>query len=184
MSPDEFLEWEREQEGRYCYVRGEAFAMAGGSPRHNRLGARTIARLEGGLADGSPCGVFTSDQKIGLPNDEFVYADAIVVCGPLELRSGTTDVITNPTVVVEVLSKATESYDRGDEQKRYLSLGSVQHFVLVSQREPRVEVYTRQPDGSFRFDVLEGGAKVHLERIGVTLAVDDLYAGVIDLPGE
>ena len=67
------------------------------SPRHNRLGARLIARLEGGL-DGSPCGVYSSDQKVGLPNDELVYARC--------------------------------------------ALASVQHFVLVSQREPRVEVYT------------------------------------------
>ena len=76
------------------------------------------------------------------------------------------------------MSKATEACDRGDKQKGYLSLASVQHFVLVSQREPRVEVYTRQADGSFRFDVLEQGAKVHLDRIGVTITVDDLYAGV------
>ncbi len=78
----------------------------------------------------------------------------------------------------------TESYDRGDKQKGYLAMPSVQHFVLVSQREHRVEVYTRQAEGSFRFDVAERGATVHLERIGVTVAVDDLYAGVLDLPGD
>lgn len=183
ISPDEFLAWERRQEGRYGYVGGEVFAMAGGSPRHNRISARVIARLEGGL-DGSPCGVYTSDQKIGLPNDEFVYADAVVVCRPLELRPGTSDVLTNPTVVVEVLSKSTEAYDRGAKQKGYLALGSVRHFVLVSQREPRVEVYTRQADGSFRFDVLQEDATVHLEGIGVSLLVGDLYAGALDLPGD
>jgi len=183
LTADEFLAWERDQTIRHIYVRGEVFAMAGGSPRHNRLSARVIGRLEVGLAGGT-CGVFTSDQKLGLPNDEFVYADAVVVCGPLSLRPGTTDVVTNPCAVIEVLSKSTESYDRGDKQKGYLAVPSLRHFVLVSQREPRVEVYTRQEDGSFRFDVVESGAAVRLERIGVTILVDELYAGVFELPGD
>lgn len=183
LTPEEFLAWERAQEGKHLYVRGEIFAIAGGSPRHNRLCARTIAGLEAGI-DSERCNVFTSDQKIGLPRDQFVYADAVVVCGPLELRPTTTDVITNPTVAVEVLSKSTETYDRGDKQKGYLQLSSVEHFVLVSQAESRVEVYTRQDDGTFRFEVLEGGATAHLERLGVSLAIDELYAGVFSLPGD
>lgn len=183
LTPDEFLAWERDQKDRHIYVGGEVFAMAGGSPRHNRLSARAIGRLERGV-EGGPCGVYTSDQRLGMPNDAFAYADAAVVCGPLTLRPGTTDVVTNPSVVLEVLSKSTETYDRGDKQKAYLSLPSLEHFVLVSQREARVEVYTRQADGSFRFDVLEGGATVHLERVGVSFAVDDLYAGVFELPGD
>jgi len=183
LTPEEFLAWEREQKERHIFVGGEVFAMAGGSPRHNRLSARTIARLESAV-DGTPCGVYSSDQRLGMPNDEFAYADAAVVCGALTLRPGTSDVVTNPSVVVEVLSKSTEAYDRGDKQKAYLSIPSLQHFVLVSQREPRVEVYTRQADGSFRFDVLGTGATVQLERIGATLTVDDLYAGVLALPGD
>src|SRR5262245_26558425 len=171
LTPDEFLVWERSQEDRHLYVRGEVFAMAGGSPRHNALCAEIIARLAGGLR-GGPCHVFTSDQKLGLPRDEFVYADAVVVCGPLALRPGTTDVVTNPRVVVEVLSKNTETYDRGDKQRGYLSLSSVEHLLLVSQREPRIEVYTRQADGSFRFEVAEAAASVRLERLGLEIEVD------------
>jgi Uma2 family endonuclease len=85
LTAEEFLVWERDQTSRHLYVDGEIFAMAGGSPRHNRLGARTIAQLERALS-GGPRGVFTSDQKLGLPGDEFVYADVIVICGPVELR--------------------------------------------------------------------------------------------------
>jgi Uma2 family endonuclease len=183
LAPDEFLAWEREQEDRHFYVGGEVFAMAGGSPRHNRLSARAIARLESGL-EGGPCGVYSSDQKVGLPNDEFVYADAVVICGQPTLRGGTSDVVTNPSAVIEVLSKSTEAYDRGDKQKGYLALASIQHFVLMSQREARVEVYTRQADGSFRYDVVETGATIHLDRIGMSIAVDALYDGVLDLPGD
>lgn len=183
LTPDEFLVWERSQRDRHIYVRGHVFAMAGGSPRHNALGAEMIARLADGLR-GGPCRAFTSDQKLGLPKDEFVYADAVVICGPLALRSGTTDVVTNPRVVVEVLSKNTETYDRGEKQRGYLSLPSLEHFVLVSQREPRVEVYTRQADGSFRFEIAEAGGAIRIERLGLTIDVDALYSGVFELPGD
>lgn len=183
LTPDQFLAWERDQRDRHIYVAGEVFAMAGGSPRHNHLAARLLGRLDSALA-GGPCRAYSSDQKLGLPNDEFVYADAALVCGSLELRPGTTDVVTNPAAVIEVLSKSTEAYDRGDKQKGYLGLPSIRHFVLVSQREPRVEIYTRQDDGSFRFDVIETGGTAKLERIGVAIAVDELYAGVFELPGD
>ncbi len=108
----------------------------------------------------------------------------MVICGPPVLRPGSTDVVTNPSVVLEVLSKSTETYDRGDKQKGYLATASVRHLVLVSQREPRVEIYTRQADGSFRFDVVEANGTVRLEQIGVSIAIDEIYAGVFDLPGD
>ena len=183
MTPDAFLAWEREQPERHHYVGGEIFDMSGGSPRHNRLGARAVSALDRAV-EGTVCGAFSPDQRIGLPNDVFVYADATVVCGPLELRPGTTDVVTNPSIVVEVLSKSTERYDRSEKQKGYLSLPSLVHLVFVSQREVRVEVYTRNDDGSFRFEVFGAGASVQLKHPAVTLSVDAIYAGALDLPGD
>jgi Uma2 family endonuclease len=182
LSPDEFLAWERTQAGRHHYAGGEIFAMAGGSPRHNHICARIIAALSA-AAEGGPCRVFTSDQRLALPADDFVYADAVVVCGPVELRPGTSDVVSNPSVVVEVLSKSTEAYDRGDKQKGYLALPSLQHLVLVSQREMRVEVYTRQAGGVFRFEVGERG-EVRLSAPPVALTMELMYSGVFDLPGD
>jgi Uma2 family endonuclease len=183
MAPDEFLAWEREQEGRYHYVRGEVFAMAGETPRHSHLAARMISRLDQGVRD-RRCDVHTSDLRLGIPNDEFVYADAVVVRRPVIFRPTTTDVVANPTVVVEVLSKSTERYDRGDKQAGYLALPSIAHYVLVSQRVPRVEVYTRQDDGSFRFDVHQAGGVIRLERIGVTIPIDDLYERAFELQAD
>ena len=165
-----------------CIFRGDVFAMAGGSPRHSRLASRIIARLDAALGGGA-CDVHTLDLRLGLDAEHFVYADVVVACRPLALRPGAVDVVTNPRVIVEVLSKSTERYDRGPKQAGYLALPSLEHFVLVSQREPRVEVYTREGDG-FRFRVHEAGGQVRLERIAVTLAVDELYAGVFELPGD
>ena len=94
------------------------------------------------------------------------------------------DVVSNPTVIVDVLSRSTEAYDRGDKQAGYLAMASVAHFVLVAKREPRVEVYSRQPDGSFRFTVHGAGSSVALEHPGVRLDVDELYSGCFELPGD
>ncbi len=183
LDPDAFLAWERLQLVRHLYFRGDVFAMAGGSPRHSRLASRIIARLDAALGGGA-CDVHTSDLRLGLDEGHFVYADAVVVCRPLVLRPRTTDVVTNPRVVIEVLSKSTESYDRGAKQAGYLALASVEHFALVSQRERRVEVYTREPDASFRFRVHGPGGVARLERLAVTLDIDELYAGVFELPGD
>lgn len=182
MTADEFLAWEREQLERHVYIRGEVFAMAGGSPRHSRISARVIARLDAGLT-GKPCDVHTSDLRLGV-GDQFVYADAVVVCRPTELRPRTTDVVVNPSVVVEVLSKSTEAYDRGDKQAGYLAIPSLAHLVFVSQREQRVELYTRQADASFRFTVHGPGAMIELDRVGVALAVDEIYLGAFELVGD
>ena len=184
LNPEAFLSWERVQRDRHHYVRGEVFAMSGGSPRHSHLGARMIARLEQGSRQGGRCDVHTSDLRLGLPGDDFVYADAVVVCRPIALRTGTTDVVTNPTVVVEVLSKSTEAYDRGAKQAGYLALPSLRHLVLVSQREPRVEVYTRQDGGTFRFSVHGSDDTVALEAVGATFSVRDLYENAFELPGD
>lgn len=183
MSPDAFLAWERAQVERHTYVRGEVFAMAGGSPRHSHLAARMIATLDTALRQ-TACDVHTSDLRLALAEDHFVYADAVVVCRPIVLRPGTNDVVTNPTLVVEVLSRSTEAYDRGDKQAGYLAVPSLQHFVLVSQRQTRVEVYTRQPDGGFRFDVHGPGSTVTLLHPRAAFAVDVLYEAAFELPGD
>lgn len=183
LTPEAFLTWEREQPTRYHYIGGEVFDMSGGSPRHNRLGLRAGGLLDRAMG-GTGCVAFSADQKLALGQDVFVYADVSVVCGPLELRPGHTDVLTNPAVVVEVLSKSTEGYDRGDKQRGYLALPSLVHLLFVSQREVRVELYTRQDDGSFRFEVFGPGAMIELRRPKVSLAVDELYSGALALPGD
>lgn len=183
LDPEDFLAWERVQAERHHYVHGEICAMAGGSPRHSFLACRMIVLLGRELGRGR-CDVHGSDLRLGIDATQFVYADAVVACRPLELRPGSNDVVTNPKVVIEVLSKSTEPYDRGDKQAAYLALGSLAHFILASQREPRVELYTRQDDGSFRFTVHGPGATIELERVGAKLGVDELYAGAFELPGD
>jgi Uma2 family endonuclease len=183
MSPDEFLAWEREQPGKHHYVEGDIFDMSGGSARHNRLSVKIAVALDRGL-ENDQCVVLSADQKIGVKQDVFVYADAVVACAPLEFRTGTKDVLVTPVALVEVLSKRTEAYDRKDKLGWYLALPSLKHLMLVSQHEPRIELYTRQDVGSFRFEILGAGATMRLSHPDVAVAVDALYSGVFDLPGD
>jgi Uma2 family endonuclease len=183
LSAVEFLEWERDQPTRHEFFRGEVFAMAGGSPRHNALCSRFNAALRVAFADRG-CEVFSSDQRIGLgPGERYVYPDVTVVCGQLALEPGTTDVLTNPSVLVEVLSGSTEQYDRGLKWEGYQRVQSLMDYVLVSQTEPRVEHYRREAAGSWIYRSLGPGQ--HLVLSGqAELELDVIFAGAFDLPGD
>lgn len=183
MTASEYLAWEREQPDRHEFHRGEVFAMAGGSPRHNALCAAVVGDLRLALR-GGVCRVLTSDQRVSLAHgDRYVYPDATVVCGPVALEEGTRDVITNPTIVVEVLSAATEAYDRGAKWEAYRQLTSLEDYVLVSQRAEAVEHFQRCEDGSWRYTALRHGEHIALKN-GLRISVSELYEGTFDLPGD
>ncbi len=182
LSAAEYLAWEREQAERHGYLRGEVFAMAGGSPRHNAIGAAVIVELRNAF-DGGPCRAFTSDQRVAIRDGEhYVYPDVTVVCGRLELAADTKDTLVNPSVVVEVLSRATEAYDRGAKWEDYRQLPSVTDYLLVSQAAARIEHFQRG-DGEWHYRVAVAGGRVTLTR-GAVLEVDAVFRGVFDLEGE
>lgn len=182
MTADAYLAWERASAGKHEFHRGEVFAMAGGSPRHNLLSAAVVAELRGALRDRG-CAVLSSDQRIGAaPGERYVYADAVAVCGPLQTEPGTTDVLANPTVVVEVLSPSTEVYDRGAKWEAYQRIASLTDYLLVAQHQVRVEHYHREPDGSWRYQVIEAGGVIGLSG-APGIAVDAVYRGAFELPG-
>lgn len=181
MTPNQFLEWERAQPERHHYWHGEVFAMTGGTDRHALLIAE-MTRLLGNRVR-RPCRVFATDQRIALADDVFVYADVSVRCSQ-EHRRGADDTILNPKVVVEVLSKSTESYDRGKKKDGYLALPSVECLLLVSQWEPRVELHAREADGTFRAQTFGPGETVRLDAIATSFTIDELYDGAFEIPGE
>jgi Uma2 family endonuclease len=183
MSPEEYLAWEREQPERHHLYRGEVFAMAGGRVRHNALAAAITAELVGTLR-GSGCRVLSSDQRIAARDTEhYVYADVSVVCGSIALQSGTTDVITNPAILVEVLSKSTEAYDRGLKWESYRDLPSVTDYLLVSQSVARIEHFLREASGEWHYRVVQAGGRITLSN-GAVIGVDAVYDGVFELEGE
>lgn len=180
MTADDYLAWERAQAEKHEFFRGEVFAMAGGSMRHNVLSGRILRALAAAL-EPRGCVVLTSDQRVISADDHYVYPDVTVVCGPPELRKH--DVLANPTALVEVLSSTTEQYDRGLKWEGYQRLASLQDYVLVSQTEPRVEVFRRGADGTWIYRAAGAGERLTLSS-GAALHVDEIFAGTADLPGD
>lgn len=176
MTYAEYLAAEQSSEVKHEFLRGEVFAMAGGTFEHALLASnvlREIGRLLGGR-----CVVVGSDARVRIvESDRAAYPDVMVVCGPRERAHDDADATTNPTVIVEVLSDSTEADDRGAKFAHYRRLASLRDYVLVSQREPRIEVFSRDGD-EWRFAEAGHGASARLRSIDVLLAVDDVYRGV------
>jgi Uma2 family endonuclease len=174
----EYLAYEQDSGLKHEYDDGQIFAMAGGSRRHNALASRISAALEQGRS--AECVAFQSDQKVRiLATGKATYPDATLVCGNIEGDPadplGAT--ITNPTLLVEVLSPSTEQEDRGTKWQHYQLIPSLEEYVLVSQAEPRVERYRRLASGAWEYsDITEGSVRL------VTGAVIDLPALYQNLP--
>lgn len=175
-SYDEYLALESDSEIKLEYDAGEIYAMAGGSLRHSALTSRITAAIESTRPKG--CVAFQSDTRLRvLATGRAAYPDASLVCGPIELDPADAQgrTITNPVLLVEVLSSSTEAVDRGDKLRDYQRIPSLREYVLVSQA-PRVEIYRRLPAGTWEYiDVREGTLTL---ASGATLDLAALYAGL------
>ena len=182
---DEYLTWEDEVPFKSEYVRGDIRAMSGGSIDHSTLAVSIGAELRAALR-GRDCRVMSSDMKVRTPDNTFRYPDVSVVCGPPAFHGRSRSVITNPVVLVEVLTDSTARTDREEKLREYQRLDSLQHYILVSQHEARLEVYTRAENGHWDYHAVEGReATLVLSHLGVTLALADLYDGIdFDAQGE
>jgi len=182
LTADEYLAWERDQPVRHEFFHGEVFAMAGGSMRHNALCARVIellgAQLRGRWV------VLTSDQRVvAVRRDRYAYPDIAVVCGPALVEPGTSDVLANPTIIVEVLSSSTEQHDRGLKWEGYQRIESLTDYVLVSQAEPRIEHFRRDRTRTWLYQFAAAGERLVLSNDAV-LDADAIFAGMLDLSGD
>ncbi len=174
----EYLVRERAATEKSEYYRGQIFEVACRPIRHNKISGNLFAALHQSLRDSS-CQPFHSDQRIRIQaNGLATYPDVTIVCGEMELDSEDPDSITSPSVIFEVLSKSTERYDRGKKFDLYRELPSLCDYVLVSQDEPQVERFTRQPDGSWLLTVIKGiDAALELPPVG-TLPLAEIFRGV------
>jgi len=176
MSYAEYLAREAESEVKHEYLRGGVFAMAGGTPEHAALalavGAELIAALRG-----RPCRAYSSDLRVRIEaTDLSTYPDLSVVCGQLETSKIDPHAATNPCLLVEVLSDSTEAHDRGQKFAHYRRIPSLREYLLVSQVEPRLEVYTKNDAGQWVLREAGPGEQLTLSSIeGVVLDVDTIY---------
>ncbi len=178
VSYAEYLALEQASATKHEYVDGHVYAMAGGTPEHARLQSR-LTQLIGNALGGRPCEVFSSDLRVRIEaTNRTTYPDLTVVCGAIETSGVDPHAIINPTVLVEVLSDGTESADRIEKWAHYRRIPSLRAYVLVSQREQRVETYRR--DGTrWIFEEAGPAEALSIGGIDVEVAIDALYASTL-----
>ena len=178
-----YFEREDTAEIKSEYHDGIVVAMSGASPTHIRI-TTNLTRLIGKELEGRSCEPFDSDMRVMVPACNAVfYPDLTVVCEPPRFADTGLATLLNPTLTVEVLSPSTERTDRGLKSDCYRTLESLQAYVLISQDEPRIELFSRQPDGSWRYDVATGlQANLPLGTIDCELRLAEVYARVVFPP--
>ncbi len=145
LNPQQYLTRERDAAFKSEYYRGEMFATAGASREHNLIVANFVGELRN-LLKSRACEVYPSDLRVRVnPAGLYTYPDVTVICGTPQFEDDQFDTLLNPTTVIEVLSKSTESYDRGTKSAMYRQLASLQEYVLVAQDRVSIESYVRQP---------------------------------------
>ncbi len=179
LTPEQYLEIERKAQFKSEFYRGEMFAMSGASHQHNRISRNLIARIDERLR-GRPCEVYGSDMRVRVSKTGlYTYPDLSIACDKPQFVDDKGDTLLTPKVLVEILSDSTEKYDRGTKMAQYMQIDSLQEFVLVSQTQPRVEVYLRSTDGKWSYRDASGlTASLTLESVGITLPLSEIYLRV------
>ncbi|MGQ0504664.1 MAG: Uma2 family endonuclease [Myxococcaceae bacterium] len=176
----QYLALEESSTVKHEFFEGEIYAMAGGTPAHSALSLAVGSELRAQLK-GKPCRAYNSDLRIRVAATGLgTYPDVSVVCGDLEhdserLRGAVA--VTNPTLIVEVSSASTESYDRGTKFDNYRQIPSLREYVIVSHRERLIEVFRREEQDWIRTEAHVGGA-ISLESIDCVLTVAAIYEGI------
>ncbi len=163
---------------RYEYVNGEAFAMAGGTPRHSAICANALVALANALR-GTPFRVYQSDLRVRVEATGLsTYPDVTVVCGPLETSPIDPHAAINPRVLVEVTGESTEAYDRGAKFRHYQGIASLTDYLVISADRKQVDHYRRQGDGAWLLIPVgaNGTTSARIESVGATLSLDEIYA--------
>jgi Uma2 family endonuclease len=179
LTEDEYLRIERAAEFKSEFFDGEMFAMSGGTLQHSLI-ATDLAREFGNRLKGGRCVPFNSDLRIKVAaTGLFTYPDLSVICGPPEFVPGTDDNVLNPTAIVEVLSDSTEAYDRGKKFEHYRQIETLREYLLVSQKEPRVEQFIRQADSRWVFNEAAGlNATLEVPSLKIILPLAEVFAQV------
>lgn len=193
-SPEEYLAFDNAAEGRFEYMDGRIMPVgqpdmvnvldptfrAGASPAHNEL-----SRVAGGLLFGrlpAPCRAYTSDMRVHIPiTRAYDYPDLVIVCGKAEYDDPEAAIpsLTNPKVIIEILSEPTADYDQMGKLMRYRSIEVLREYVLIDSRQMAVEVFTRQPGGWNYAPANEPDDSLLLTSVDVRLSLREPYAGIL-----
>ena len=176
LTEAEYLAKERKAEFKSEFYRGEMFAMSRASREHILIAGNVTGELRNQFK-GRCCEVYSNDMRVRVSaTGLYTYPDVVIVCGEPEFLDAEVDTLLNPTVLIEVLSPSTESYDRGAKAEQYRRIPSLREHVLITQDRPHVDVLIRQEDGSWLLrETNELDQVVTLPSVSVSLPMCEIY---------
>ena len=182
FTPEEYLELERNNLHKHEYQRGLVYAMSGAKKNHVWI-TTNLSRLLGNHLENLPCLVYVADMKVKIAAaDCYYYPDISVTCDKKDLETNN-DFILVPKLIIEVLSKSTERFDRTDKFTDYQQIPELQEYVLVSQDQVQVECYRRQASGEWQSQCYKLGDMVEIVSMDFTCPIEQIYHKVLGLIG-
>jgi Uma2 family endonuclease len=182
MTPEQYLEIERKAEHKNEYLDGKMIPMPRANRDHNRL-TRDLSLILCPQVEKHGCELFASDMRVQVsPTGLYAYPDIVVTRGQQQFLDDCEDTLLNPTFVAEVLSPATERFDRGLKSQHYRKMESLREYLLIEPDRLQIDIYTRREDGVWLLgDANRDEDVLELDSIGCRVSMGDLYRN-IDLP--
>ncbi len=175
---EEYLAFEREAEEKHELIDGEIVAMAGASRRHNLIGLNVATEIRFQLK-GKNCETYANDMRVRMRRGRYSYPDVVVVCGEPQFADEEFDVLLNPTVVVEVLSKSTRFRDKTEKLEAFLKMESVRECLLIEQDERHIEHYIKQTPKQWLVKIYEEpDESVVLESVECEISLANIYTQI------
>jgi Uma2 family endonuclease len=173
---EEYLVFERESQKKHEFYKGEVFAMAGASPRHVVISSNLIGNIYSALK-GNPCQPFGSDMRVHIPgNSLFTYPDLSIFCGDVVTADEEKDSAINPTVIIEILSSSTKSYDRGDKFKLYREISTLREYILVDSESISVEAFRINSSGHWELEECKSvDQNLLISAVNISISLRDVY---------
>ena len=183
LTAEEYLEWEKQQEGKHEFFKGEIFAMAGASARHNVIFKNLFVELAVALK-GKPCQPYGSDMRVHIPqNTLYTYPDISIFCR--DILDESEDGIVEPTVLIEILSTSTRNYDRGGKFKLYRDIPTLKEFVVVDSEQVSVESFRLNERGHWELEEYKQASdNLNFPSLAVSVPLSEIYAGTKLLPAN
>ena len=180
MTPGEYLALERSSlDIKHEFFNGEIFAMVGAGRNHNRINVNLTRELGNDFkTDKFACDLFSNDMRVKI-EDGYAYPDIVIFCGDAAFEDNKFDTLTNPLIIMEILSDSTEAFDRGDKFAYYRNIPTFKEYILVSQKKYRVEQFILSDDGRWEYRSYEDSDKVlKMESIKLELPLSEIYLNV------
>ena len=179
FTPEQYLTFDRSSDRRHEYIFGEIVPVENGTAAHSRIAGNSMIAIGKRLSTAG-CGAHDASLRVCVDRKSvYVYPDITVVCGKLEYAGGQKDTVTNPNMIVEVLSPTTLNYNLGAKARMYWKIASLTDLLFIDQQKVWIEYWFRSPGGKWdsrQFESLHD--IVHIESTGSDIPVAEIYAGV------